>query len=227
MPHTPVTVRPLTEADLGGVIALCERTYPSSPPWTDRQLMSHLELFPEGQIVATDEEGVVRGYAASLIIKWDEYAVEASWRELTASGMFTNHDPVNGRTLYGAEIMVDPLARGSGIGGRLYTARRRLTRQLRLLRIRAGARLRGYHRHAATLPADEYAARVVQGELKDPTLSFQLRQGFQVFAVVPNYLSHDPESLGWAALIEWMNWRVADAEHQSPVDARFIRPSSR
>jgi len=45
----------------------------------------------------------------------------------------------------------------------------------------------------------------VRGTIRDATLSFQLKQGFTVLGVVANYLAHDPESLGWAAVIEWRN----------------------
>ena len=51
--------------------------------------------------------------------------------------------------------------------------------------------------------------RVVAGELADPTLSFQLSRGFVVIGVAHNYLRHDPESLGHAAVIEWLNPDVA------------------
>jgi NAD(P)-dependent dehydrogenase (short-subunit alcohol dehydrogenase family) len=92
-----------------------------------------------------------------------------------------------------------------GIGKAIYAARLELAERLGLWRIRAGARLRGYHRHAHRLTARAYTERVVQGTLTDATLSFQLHQGFHVLGVVPNYLAHDPESLGWAAVIEWRN----------------------
>ncbi|MEO6056991.1 MAG: hypothetical protein ABIQ49_09145 [Gemmatimonadales bacterium] len=78
-------------------------------------------------------------------------------------------------------------------------------RRLGLLRIRAGARLRGYHHHVGTHSPEEYVACVVRGELGDPTLSFQIRQGFRVLAVVSGYLRNDPESGGHAAVIEWLN----------------------
>jgi len=92
-----------------------------------------------------------------------------------------------------------------GIGKKLYAARRELVRRLGLRRSRAGARLRGYHRRAAKMSPEEYVAAVVRGELRDPTLSFQLREGFEVLAVVNSYLRNDPESLGYAAIIEWLN----------------------
>ena len=108
--------------------------------------------------------------------------------------------------------MVHPGVQRRGIGKRLYHARRELVERLGLLRIRAGARLRGYHRHAPRLSPDEYVRRVVDGRLKDPTLSFQLREGFKVIGVVNDYLKFDPESQGFAALIEWLNPKVARPE---------------
>lgn len=187
------------------VVELTRRVYPTSPPWNLEQLASHHRIFPEGQFVAIDRDGLVVGMAASLIVLWDDYEFETTWRDFTDNGMFTNHDPERGRTLYGAEVMVDPRRQGTGVGSQLYAARRELVTRLGLRRIRAGARLRGYHRYAAELSAHEYVARVERGELSDPTLSFQLRRGFRVLAVVSGYLRHDSESLGYAAVIEWLN----------------------
>lgn len=204
-----VKVRQMEPRDFPGIIALCERTYPGSPPWSTAQLQRHREIFPEGQLVAVDRGHEVVGYAASLIVYWDDYAMDTPWKDFTDGGMFTNHDPVKGRTLYGAEVMVHPEIRGSGIGGKLYDARRALTERLGLLRIRAGARLRGYHKYADRMSAEEYVRRVVRRSYRDPTLSFQLNRGFHVLAVVSGYLKYDPESLGWAAVIEWLNPQVA------------------
>lgn len=204
-PPAGVRVRRLAPADFAAVRALTARVYPDSPTWTDEQLASHLEIFPEGQLVAVDADGVIVGYAASLIVFWDDYDTTTSWRDFTAGGTFVNHDPERGRTLYGSEIMVDPDRQRQGIGHALYEARRDLARRLGLLRIRAGARLVGYSRYAAEMSAEEYVGRVVAGELHDATLSFQLREGFRVLAVVPAYLRHDAASRGWAAVIEWVN----------------------
>lgn len=212
-----VKVRPVQPEDFPGIVALCERTYPGSPPWSATQLARHLEIFPEGQLVAVDRGHEIVGYAASLIVFWDDYAMDAPWKEFTDGGMFTNHDPARGRTLYGAEVMVHPEVRGSGVGGRLYDARRALAERLGLLRIRAGARLRNYHKYADRMSAEEYVRRVVRRSLRDPTLSFQINRGFHVLAVVPGYLKFDPESLGWAAVIEWLNPAVATAADYAAV----------
>ncbi|MDZ7638920.1 MAG: GNAT family N-acetyltransferase [Bryobacterales bacterium] len=219
-----VYVRETRESDFPGITALCQRVYPNSPAWQQRHLASHQSLFPEGQFVAvrSPDECVV-GMAASLILRWDDYEHHESWLDFTERGMFTNHDPELGRTLYGAEVMVDPASQRMGIGRKLYRARSALVRRLGLLRIRAGARLRGYSKHAGTISAEQYVRAVVRDELKGPTLSFQLREGFRVFDVVSGYLPLDPESLGWAALIEWLNPEVALPHHFEEQNAWLRR----
>lgn len=203
--RSPITVRNTRPEDFPGIIRLSEKVYPKARPWRRDQLSSHLEVFPEGQFVALDMEsnGVV-GMAASLIVSWEDYEIRHTWREITAMGTFTNHDPA-GRTLYGAEVMVDPDLQRKGVGSKIYRARRELVRRMGLRRIRAGARLRGYRRYADKMGAEEYVQRVLDGKLKDPTLSFQLKQGFKIIAVLADYLPRDPESRGFAAVIEWLN----------------------
>jgi len=210
--------------DFTHIQELTRKVYPESAPWKEEQLASQLQVFPAGQLAAveSDTQHVV-GLALSLIIRWDDYEPSASWLDFTNYGMFTNHDPENGRTLYGAEVMVDPAAQRRGVGSKLYQARRALVQRLGLRRIRAAARLRGYHRHAKRLSAEEYVRKIVRGELRDPTLSFQIKHGFEVIAVVEGYLRHDPESLGYAAVIEWLNPEVAKPEDSAGRDPRFRR----
>jgi len=199
--------------DLDQIIEITRAVYPGSPPWTMTQLTSHLTVFSEGQFVAVNQTtGEIIGCAASLIIQWDDYDIAANWRNFTDSGMFTNHNP-EGRTLYGAEIMVHPSYQGKGIGKLLYKTRADLARKLGLLRIRAGARLRNYHQYASQMNPDDYTLRVVKGEIFDSTLSFQLKEGFNVLEVVSDYLKNDPESLGYAAVIEWINIETAKPRH--------------
>ena len=225
---TGVTVRNTRSADFAGIIELCQSVYRDSPPWRTDQLTSHLTVFPEGQFVAIETAtGQVVGMAASLIIWWDDYGMEHTWRDVTDGGMFTNHDPQNGRTLYGAEVMVDPRLQRSGIGSKLYAARRSLTERLGLRRIRAAARLRGYHRHAGEMTAEEYIIKIIRGELKDPTLSFQLKNGFEVIGVVAGYLRHDAESQGYAAVIEWLNPAIAEPTGSARRNHRFARAATR
>lgn len=194
----------MTPGDIAGVIALQKRVFPKMPPWTRRELRQHLKHFPEGQFVALDETGRVVGSASSLIITWDGSCALASWEQLTGHGTFRTHNPY-GRTLYGADVGVDPDFRGAGVGAALYEARRNLVTRLGLERIVAGGRIPGYAAYADQLDAQSYVALVVARRLKDPVLDFQLREGFRVRGVIPGYLPCDESSCGYATLIEWID----------------------
>lgn len=220
----PVFVRNTQPRDFAAISELCSRIYPDTAPWSAEQLSSHLSVFPEGQFVAVHgpQENVV-GMSASLIVDWEDYKTLDDWERFTADGMFTNHDPHRGRTLYGAEVIVDPTLQHHGIGDKIYAARRGLTESHKLLRIRAGSRLRGYGHCAGRLKPEDYVVAVVEGQEHDPTLSFQLKEGFHVVAVVPHYLTDDPESLGYAAVIEWLNPQLIRNHHIAERPTRFLR----
>jgi ribosomal protein S18 acetylase RimI-like enzyme len=216
-PSTPGTrIRHLAVRDFARIAEIGRTLYPHEKPWTDALFQSQLDHFARGQMVAVEADSDrVLGYAASLIIAWEDYGHGHTWSQVTGGGTFKTHDPT-GRTLYGADVMVAPEAQGRGIGKAFYAARRQTTIDLNLRRIRAMARIRGYHQCADTLSPREYVDKVVAGQLADATLSFQLKQGFNVLDVVPGYLRHDPESLGFAAVIEWINDQYTPAADNHP-----------
>ena len=200
-----IKVRPMTEADIEGVVALQKRAFPKMPPWTPNQLRRHMRTFPDGQLVAVDASGRVVGSASSLIVRWDDFADAASWNQVTARGAFRTHDPVRGDTLYGADVGVDPDARGLGVGAALYEGRRELARRYNLKRIAAGGRIPGYREVAKEMTAEAYVGEVLAGKRRDNVLGFQLAQGFVVKGVIPRYLPADHASKGFATLLEWAN----------------------
>ena len=150
-----------------------------------------------------EPDGTIGGSASTLIVSLNPEYAEHTWKEITADGMFTNHNP-DGDSLYGADISVHPKFRYRGIATILYNARKDLSIRLNLRRIIAGGRLYNYHKYAKIMSAQEYAEKVVKGELKDPVLSFQLKNGFKFIKVLPNYL-YDKHSLNYASFIEWLN----------------------
>src|SRR5687768_1351979 len=76
---------------------LCKRVYPFSKPWSIAQLEAHQSYFPDGQLIAIDNETKkVVGLAFSLIIVWDDYLAQDSWKDFTSSGYFHNHNPRKG-----------------------------------------------------------------------------------------------------------------------------------
>lgn len=198
-----VLVRQMIPQDLPAVVDLQRRTYLEKLAWTAEELTQHLAIFPEGQFVAVDEAGRLLGSASSLIIDWDDYAESAKWSAITGRGTFDTHNPL-GKTLYGADMCVDPLIRRKGVGSFLYEARKKMVRERGLKRLLTGGRIPGYSQVAGKMTPQDYVAEVVKGTRKDPTLSFQLANGLVVLDVVPEYLE-DSESRGFATLLEWLN----------------------
>lgn len=162
---------------------------------------SHLRIFPEGQWVALDGARVV-GMSAGFLTTFDFDHPQHTFDEIIDYGYFTRHHP-EGQHFYGADVSVHPAYRGRGISHRLYDARKDLVRRLGLRGIVAGAMIPGFARDKTYIDAPTYVARVVAGEIFDPTLSVQLRQGFRVRGLLPNYLP-DSATDGWAVLIEWV-----------------------
>ena len=196
-------IREMTPADIPAVIALQSQVFSETLRWTPEELAQHLAIFPEGQLVAVDESGKIVGSASSLIIDWDDYAESAKWSSITGGGRFGTHNPL-GKTLYGADMCVDPSARRHGVGSLFYDARKELVRKRGLKRLLTGGRIPGYAQTAGGMTPQEYVTEVVRGRRKDPTLSFQLANGLVVLDVVPAYLE-DPDSRGYATLLEWLN----------------------
>ncbi|MBK9019494.1 MAG: GNAT family N-acetyltransferase [Sulfuritalea sp.] len=202
--HKPtLTLRRLAEDDIEAARELQRKVYRRIPPLRAEQFSNLLKVFPQGQFVAI-AEGRLVGIAISLVVLWDDYGLGHTYDEVTGEQSFNTHN-MQGRTLYGAEVCVDPEARGMGVGHALYQERRRLCRQMNLKRIIAGGRLPGYRANANHMSAQEYAQRVIWGDLDDPVLDFQMGEGFHFCGILSGYLPADIDSVGNAALIVWLN----------------------
>jgi ribosomal protein S18 acetylase RimI-like enzyme len=202
-----VVVRNTLPEDIPKIINLQKESFPYLARygniWHPEELESHLRIFPEGQFVAVEPDGMVVGSASTLTVLLDPPYAEHTWKEITADGMFTNHD-ANGDSLYGADISTHPKHRHEGIGGMLYDARKELAVKLNLKRMIAGGRLFNYSEYADKMSPSDYASKVIKGELKDPVLSFELDNGFRFIKILPNYLN-DVRSKNYASFIEWLN----------------------
>ncbi len=196
-------IRPTALSDIDALLQLQAKVYPTIEPWNRDHLVHQLEVFPQGQLVAV-LSGRLVGCASSLVILWDEWTDEHDWKQITAAGTFDTHNPA-GFTLYGAEVFVDPRLRGKRLGHALYEGRRKICKQLNLRRIIACGRLPGYHAVAHQMSVELYAKKILWGDLVDPVLSFQLREGFRYCGIMYDYLPDDHDSQGHAALIAWIN----------------------
>jgi GNAT superfamily N-acetyltransferase len=163
-------------------------------------IRAYARTFPQGYFVAL-LDGKPVGQGAGIYLDFDFDNPQHTIAEITGEHQCGNHDP-NGEWYYGTDISVHPDYRGKGIGGLLYAARKDLVRRDGKRGIIAGASLPGYFHHKETMSATEYVDRVVAGELTDPTLSFQISNGFAVRGMLEGYLEDQADD-GWAALIVW------------------------
>ena len=201
-----VIVRQAVVSDIPKIVELQEQSFADLAKtgniWHPTELQSHLDIFPEGQLVA-ELDGKIVGSATSLIVSLDPAYAEHTWRGITGDGMLTTHT-LTGDSLYGADISTHPKVRHKGIGHKLYQGRKDLTMKFNLKRMIAGGRLYNYCDYAANITPLEYALKVVSCEVHDLVLSFDLVNGFKFIKILPNYLE-DARSLDNASFIEWLN----------------------
>lgn len=198
-----VIIRTIERRDFAKIIELQSSCFPNMSPWLPEQLESHVRIFPEGQI-CVELDGEIIGSCSSLIVNFDDYFEQHTYTEITDKGYIRNHNP-RGRNLYGMEVMVHPDYRRMKIGRRLYEARKRLAEHLNLKSIIVGGRIPGYHHYSDRMTPKEYAEEVLQQNIYDPVLTFQMMNGFTLKRIITGYLSDDADSKNYAALLEWNN----------------------
>lgn len=198
-----VIVRNIEKEDLKEVAALSYRCFGPDMSLNYEQMKSQNEIFPEGQVLA-EYDGKIVGCALSLIVNFDDYGYDHSYEEISGDGYIRNHNP-DGVNLYGIEVGVDPNYRGLKIGKKLYEAREKICKEHNLKSIMIGGRMPNFHKYADEMSVEEYAKKVMDGEIYDPVMTFQKKNGFKLNKILPNYLEGDEESLYYASSMEWIN----------------------
>jgi GNAT superfamily N-acetyltransferase len=154
------------------------------------QYKKHLEIFPEGQFVALDGDRVA-GATTTLRYHYDpQNPAPHTFSEIMGGGWLTTHDPA-GEWLYGIDVSVDPAYRKRGIARALYRARQQLCRRLGLKGQLTVGMLNGFDRVRNEMTIEEYYEKVKRKEIFDPTVSVQMKVGFEITGFMKNYL-HDP-----------------------------------
>lgn len=196
------------------------------PTLTEAELFSaanyrrHIEIFPDGQYMAIlrhPEGNRVVAASSAIRTSFDFANTQHKFAELTGNGWLDTHDE-QGEWLYGIDMSVHPAYRRRRIASRLYRVRQNVARRLNLRGEIIGGMMPGYDHYRHEMTIETYVERVAAGELDDPTLTPQLRQGFHVRGILYDHIT-DPRSNNCAALMvrenpEYVETSLEDLPHQ-------------
>jgi GNAT superfamily N-acetyltransferase len=210
---TITTISPQYFAALEALQRVCYPTLAAQELMRVEHYASQYNVFAEGQIVVLDGEQVI-GQGSGFCTDFDFDNPQHQFSQFCDAFYFRNHS-IRGAYYYGADISVHPAYRGRGIGKLIYRARKDLVRRYNKRGIIAGGMLPGFVHYKHQLHVQDYVDKVLAGELFDPTLTFQLKEGFVVRGLLENYLV-DSASDNWATLIVWDNpdFRASDGPQE-------------
>ena len=161
--------------------------------------LRHLEVFPEGQFVITDKDKVI-AMTTTMRSNFDFDHYHHTFKETIAGGWLTNHNP-DGDWLYGLDVGVHPDYRGNGLSRFLYRARHEVATHLGLKGQVTVGMLNGYGGVSNLISGEVYYEELLQGKRTDPTITPQLRIGFEPIALIAEYLN-DPACGNFGVLIK-------------------------
>ena len=161
--------------------------------------LRHLELFPEGQYVVVDHNGRVVGMTSTIRLDFDFAHPDHTFADIIQGGWLTSHQP-EGAWLYGADLGTHPDYRQRGIARALYAARHDTVHALGLAGQVTVGMPSGYGAVKHLMTAEQYYAELASGARSDPTISVQLRIGFELRQLVPGYID-DPVCDGYGVVL--------------------------
>lgn len=162
----------------------------------------YAEVFPDGFFVCLDGDRVV-GQGAGIFLDFDFSNPQHRIVDITGEHQCLKHD-WEGDWYYGTDIVVHPEYRRRGIGKRLYQLRKDVVQRYNKRGIIAGGHPAGYIDHKESLSVEDYVEAVKKRDIYDPTLTFQMDNGFEIRGVLYDYL-RDEATDDASVLIVWEN----------------------
>ncbi|NDV42783.1 carbon-nitrogen hydrolase family protein [Flagellimonas sediminis] len=189
--------------------------------WGEEHISALLKKFPEGQVVIK-VNGQIAGCALSIIVDYDKYDENHTYREITSNYTFNSHTS-DGDVLYGIDVFIKPEFRGFRLGRRLYDYRKELCEKLNLKGIAFGGRIPNYHKYSNEISPKEYIEKVRRKEIHDPVLNFQISNDFHPARIMKGYLEGDAASKEFAVLLEWDNIYYEKPAKKAATKKKVVR----
>jgi ribosomal protein S18 acetylase RimI-like enzyme len=164
--------------------------------------LSHIQIFPEGQFVIT-EGGKIIAMTTSMRYHFEPGNYQHTFKQIMAKGFLTNHQPA-GEWLYILDIGVHPAYRGRKLARELFLARNFTVERLGLKGQITVGMLNGFGAVKGLMSAEAYYAELLQGTRTDPTVTPQIKMGFEPLALIPDYLN-DPACGNYGVFLKWEN----------------------
>lgn len=184
------------------LIPVCFPDMPASDQMSVTSFLRLAELFPEGQILALDGSNVV-GFGTGVFLNIEPENLPPTENALLYTDGKTSHE-LDAHYYYGTDLAVHPDYQGLGIARQIYNRRKALVVDNNKKGFYAAAVIPGFADHRHEMDIHSYIENVVAGQLFDPTVSVQLRNGFHVVRLIHKFFTF-PRSDNWAALIYWEN----------------------
>jgi GNAT superfamily N-acetyltransferase len=172
--------------------ALQETVFPTLSPeerFRAPHYLKHIELFPEGQLVVLSGDRVV-GMTTTIRLNFDFEHTDHTFADVIQGGFLTSHEPY-GTWLYGADIGTHPDFRRMGIARALYEARQEVVHRLGLAGQVTVGMMSGYGAVREEMTPEQYYEGLLAGKIQDPTVSAQVKMGFEIRGLLRGYLN-DP-----------------------------------
>lgn len=189
--------------------------------WSEEHIQALIKTFKEGQVVIK-VNGQLAGCALSIIIDYDKFADNHTYKDITGDYTFSTHDD-DGDVLYGIDVFIKPDYRGLRLGRRLYDYRKELCERLNLRGIAFGGRIPNYHKYSEEMTPKEYIDKVRRKEIHDPVLNFQISNDFHPSKILKGYLEGDKASNEFAVLLEWDNIYYEKQNKKATTKKKIIR----
>jgi hypothetical protein len=158
--------------------------------------------FTEGCFIGFDGDEIV-AMGVGIRKRFDLNNPLHTLADIQPPGGGSGHVP-DGAWYYGTTLAVKDSHQCLGIGKDLYSLRKGVCQTLNLAGIAAGGVIPGFADHKNQMTADQYIDAIRRRDLSDPTLSFQLDNGFEAVCALPNYVEN-PKVDNFAVLIVWHN----------------------